>query len=233
MPEKETPRRGRRQLFSRNEIAEAALRIADREGLNAVTMQRVAADLGTAPMTLYGYVSSKDDLLDAVCDFAVAEAGYQPPEVSAAEWRTALRSLMRETYGGLVRHPAIVEIRLRRPIFSSEGLSVIVEQAMQILLRAGMPPEEASAVFRTVITYLFGFAALSPQRQEEQIHKTAVTEIGDLDTKRYPSLTEHGAAFGQAMAGQPAFDHGLDLLLDGIAARLGESTTVDSRPTDP
>ena len=219
MTEKTPPRRGRRQLFSITQIAEVALSIADREGIDAVTMQRVASELGTAPMTLYGYVASKDELLDAVLDFAVADAGRTPATSDRADWRAELRNLVRYGYRNLNRHPAIVEIRLRRPILRPEALR-FGERAMRILLGAGMPPDEAAAAFRTIYTYLFGFAAVSPQRQEKQNRKAAAAAIADLDPERYPALREHRTVFSQAMSGRAAFDNGLEILLDGIADRL-------------
>lgn len=220
MSEPASRRRGRPRALTRERVVEAALRIADEEGLDALTMPRLAAGLAIGTMTLYSYVDNKDDLLDAVIDLAVHSAGRAPVELgTAVAWRADLGALVRHAYRNLVRHPAVVEIRLRRPILRPDALR-FGERVMQILLRAGLPPAEAAAAFRAIYTYLFGFAAISPAGAVTANQRAAATALAELPAPRYPALTAHRRVFSSAMAGQRQFVAGLDLLLDGIATRL-------------
>jgi AcrR family transcriptional regulator len=213
-------RRGRPRALTHERIAGAALRLADRDGPDALTMQRLAAELGTGTMTLYGYFPRKDDLLDAVIDHAVRGAGAPPADSGTADaWRADLRALVRYAYRNLVRHPSIVEIRLRRPILRPEALR-FGERAMQILLRAGLEPAVAASSFRALYTYLFGYAAVSPQRATSANRRAASAALARLPADQYPTLIAHRTVFSNAMAGSQHFEHGLDLILDGIAARV-------------
>jgi TetR/AcrR family tetracycline transcriptional repressor len=98
----------------RTEIAEAALALVDREGLDALSMRRLAAELGLGTMTLYGYFATKDELLDAVV--ARAATGTRPIQVPDGPWQQRLRTLARAWHRNLARHPSLVQLRLRRPI---------------------------------------------------------------------------------------------------------------------
>src|SRR4051812_33187836 len=105
--------------LSRDEVAGRALEFLDEHGLDGLSMRRLAGELGVGTMTLYGWFRSKDELLDAVVDAAVAEHG--PPEMDGP-WQDRLRELMRFTREALGRHPAVVRLRAERPILRPEAL---------------------------------------------------------------------------------------------------------------
>src|SRR5580693_6496914 len=87
------PGRGPKPAHSREQITAAAIRIADAEGLDAVTMRRVAAEVGSGTMTLYRYVPTKDHLLDLMIDATEGEVVF--PDVAAGDWRAGLRAVGR------------------------------------------------------------------------------------------------------------------------------------------
>lgn len=95
--------RGPRPAHTREEIAEAAVRIADEAGIGAVSMRRVATEVGCATMSLYNYVPRKEDLLDLMVDRAAAE--YDLPERPSGDWRADLLGLARQGYALMRRHP--------------------------------------------------------------------------------------------------------------------------------
>src|SRR3954447_11713640 len=96
--------------LTRESIATAALALADREGIDALSMRRLAAELGVGTMTLYGYFRSKDELIDAALDIAGGDAGPRP---RGSGWKEELRSVLQATYRNLRRHPSLVQLRLR------------------------------------------------------------------------------------------------------------------------
>ena len=124
---------GRRGRLSRDEVARAALAIVDEDGLDALSMRRVADDLGVGTMTLYSYVRGKDELLDAVIDAAVEDV---EPFSGQGSWQDQVRELMKISRDVLTRHPGLVQICFRRPVLRPEALR-FGESGLGILTRAG------------------------------------------------------------------------------------------------
>ena len=97
--------------LSADRIVKAAFAIADRDGLPALSMRRVAKELGCNAMSLYEHITNKEELLDLVADSALAEL----PEIDpAAEWCTAITELMTALHSLLVRYPAVAHIIVQR-----------------------------------------------------------------------------------------------------------------------
>lgn len=210
------PRRGRKPGLSREEIAKVALEMIDAEGLEILTMQRLAERIGIGTMTLYGYFRSKDELLQAVVDAAVHPAERLRIE---GTWRQQLRTVVGAAHRTLSRHPALVQIRFRQPILRPDALR-FGERLVGILTEAGFPPPDAASAFRLIFTYTFGFAGLSPLAGAPAARERAAAAAASLDPDRFPYLTATADHWTQAMAGSEQFYYGLDRILDGLAARL-------------
>jgi TetR/AcrR family tetracycline transcriptional repressor len=208
-------RRGRRPGLSREQIARAALELVDREGLDALTMQRLAEQLGVGTMTVYGYFRRKEELLDAIIDAAVEDA--RPPP-RTGPWRKQLRELVRFAHQRLGEHPALVQLRLREPVVRPEALR-FGEAALAILHQAGFDSTEAARSFRLLFTYVVGYAALSPADTTEEQRRQAAAAIALLPEDEYPNLNRAAGETSKAMAGEEAFDFGLERILDGLEAR--------------
>src|SRR4051812_46474225 len=116
MPPSQTATRSR---LSPHQVAAAALELLDRDGLEALSMRRLADKLGVGTMTLYGYFRSKDELLDAVVDAAVAE---REPFSFEGTWQEQIRRLMQGSRRNLGRHPGLVKVRADRPVLQPEAL---------------------------------------------------------------------------------------------------------------
>jgi AcrR family transcriptional regulator len=210
------PRRGRKPRFTRKQIAEIALELVDRDGLEALSMQRLAERMGVGTMTLYGYFRSKHELLEAVVDAAV-----QPTEAPDTDgtWQDQMRALVGVAHRTLTRHPALVQIRFREPILRSGALR-FGERVVGILRQAGFGDREAASAFRLIFTYTFGFAGLSPARSTAQVRRQAAIAAAALPEDEFPNLTATASEWTQAMAGADEFYYGLDRILDGLQARL-------------
>ncbi len=207
--------------LSAERIARVALDLADREGLEAVSMRRLAAELGVGTMTLYGYFRTKEELLDAVVDAAVAEA--MPVGVGTGTWKEELGRLMRGIHEELARHPSGVRIRLVRPMLSPQALR-ITEAALAVLEGAGFGRAEATRAYRALFTYTFGFTSFnSPERPEEARRQTraALTALSPDD---YPTLTAAASEAADTVAGEAQFEFGLERLLDGLESLLERSS---------
>jgi AcrR family transcriptional regulator len=188
----------------------------DRDGLEGLTMQRLADRMGVGTMTLYGYFRSKDELLRSVVDAAVRPS--ERPE-SGGTWRDQMRSLVAVAHRTLSRHPALVQIRFREPILRADALR-FGERVLGILIDAGFEPREAASAFRLIFTYTFGFAGLSPVAGTRDAREQAAIAAARLPVDQFPHLTATAAEWTHAMAGSEQFDYGLDRILDGLQARL-------------
>ena len=206
---------GTRPKLTRGDIAAAALELADAEGLEALSMRGLAERLGVGTMTLYGYFRNKDELLDALVDAAVMET---PLPSAEGDWPEALRTVVGSARQGLLRHPSIVELRMRRPVLRPEALR-FGEAVLRILRGAGFGVEEAVAAFRLLFTYTVGFAAISPAESTESDRQAARTALAGLSPNEFPALTEARDAASAAMGGEEMFAYGLDRIIDGLATR--------------
>ena len=139
----------------RRQILDAALAIADEDGLDAVSMRSVAARVGVSPMALYPYVGSKAALLDGLVGRLLSElAADQAP----ADWREGLRVLANAMRALARRHPTAFMLLLSRPSVTPEAAAA-VDAVYQGLLIAGVPPMHVPRVERMVSTFVLGFAA--------------------------------------------------------------------------
>ncbi|KDN86902.1 TetR/AcrR family transcriptional regulator [Kitasatospora cheerisanensis] len=114
--------RGPRPAHNRVSIARAAVEIADRDGLDAVTMRKVAAELGAGTMSLYNYVPKKEHLFDLMLDLLAGE--YDLPEQPSGDWRADLTLLARQLRAILTRHAWATTLIVQRPGLGPNGLRV-------------------------------------------------------------------------------------------------------------
>jgi AcrR family transcriptional regulator len=153
----------------RRQILDAALSIADEDGLDAVSMRSVAARVGVSPMALYPYVGSKAALLDGLVGRLLGEltgasaprpvppAGVRPAQRSQ-DWRVELRTLANRMRALARRHPTAFMLLLSRPSVTPEAAAA-VDAVYQGLLEAGVPPRDVPRIERLVSTFVLGFAA--------------------------------------------------------------------------
>jgi AcrR family transcriptional regulator len=205
-----------RGSLSRQQVAEAALTFIERNGPEALSMRRLAAELEVGTMTLYGYFRDKDELLDAVVDAATAHIAIPSRR---GTWKSQIRALMEQIRTALADHPIGILLRLRRPMWSPGALR-ISEAGVRILREAGFSRAEAARAYRSLFSYTFGFAAFTPREVSEEVKGQALAALAALPQDQYPALIEAKSELAAAVGGDPQFHHGLDLLLDGLEAKL-------------
>jgi AcrR family transcriptional regulator len=210
--------RGRlpRRSLSRERVAEVALTFIEQNGPEALSMRRLAEELAIGTMTLYGYFRDKDELLDAVVDAAAARIEIPSRR---GTWKSQIRALMDRIRTALTEHPIGVLLRLERPMWSPGALRVS-EAGVRILREAGFSRAEAARAYRSLFNYTFGFAAFSPREVSEEVRRKALAALAALPQDEYPALIEARSELADAVGGEAQFQHGLDLLLDGLEAKL-------------
>jgi AcrR family transcriptional regulator len=197
---------------SGDEIAHAALTLVDRDGLEALSMRRLAEDVGIGTMTLYGYFRDKRDLLDAMIDIAAED--FDPPPARGGP-RSRLEAYMRATRDWLLRHPTLVQIRGSEPIVRPAAFRVS-EIGMQLLLDAGLDPPEAARAFRVLFDYVFGSAAFSGPEPTAQQRRAIQAAVVTLPPDEFPALRTAAGGAAAALGGAEQFEYGAARLLDGL-----------------
>ena len=203
----------------RDAVARTALRLLDEEGPDAVSMRRLATELGVGTMTLYGHVRSKRELLDAAVD--VAAEDFVLPAVDG-DFRRRYAAYLEAVRAWLERHPALVALRGREAIVRPAAFR-ISEHGMRLLLDAGLPPEEAARAFRLSFTYVFGHALVSPHEPSHEEQQAIGAAVLSLPEDAFPAMRAAAVGAGPALGGADQFRYGAERLLDGIEARLGHS----------
>jgi AcrR family transcriptional regulator len=218
------PGKGPKPGLSLERIVEAAIRIATRDGLGAVSMSRVAAELGASTMSLYRYVSAKDELVKLMVDAAFGT----PPAIAPDEgWRSGLRRWAWAMRAGFQRHPWLVRIPISGlPILPHEV--AWFEQGLTSLRDSGLEEAQKASVIMLVSGYVRTLAATEADVQAA-IRASGVTPdewmaayprmLAQLtDPVRFPALAKFIAAGVFDVHDDPddEFTFGLERILDGL-----------------
>ncbi|NUW44087.1 TetR/AcrR family transcriptional regulator C-terminal domain-containing protein [Nonomuraea rhodomycinica] len=219
-----------RPQLSRELIVETGLRVLDAEGLDALSMRRVAQELGTGPASLYAHVSAKEELLELIYDRVLGEVRL--PEYDPSRWLTLLRQCALELHRVIVGHADVARAALAS-IPTGPNAIRLSEYMFGLLIDAGMPPRDASLAFDRIVLYVCADAfegslhyprmkALGHTKLNEYFHMY-VAQIEEyfssLPSDRFPHLSRHARAL-VADGGEARFRYGLDLLFDGLVARM-------------
>jgi AcrR family transcriptional regulator len=226
---REQPRRGPRPALSLTRIVEAAVRVADTEGLDAVSMSRVAAELSSAPMSLYRHIEGKEQLLDLMVDAAWGPA--PAPLADGEDWRDGLSRWAWGMRRSAQRHPWAVRIPLNSlPIMPNEV--AWFEHALASLGGTGLVEARKASVIMLVAGYVRNIAttegdiaaavASSGQTPLDWMaaYSRMLTQLAD--PRRYPSLARfiEAGVFEIDDGPDDEFVFGLGRILDGIAALI-------------
>ncbi|WP_410565900.1 TetR/AcrR family transcriptional regulator [Amycolatopsis sp. cmx-4-61] len=228
------PRRGPKPKLATADVVRAAVALADAEGIEAVTIRRVAEQLGVSPMSLYTYVPGRAELLDLMTDHAHGELG-DPGE--GLHWRAALTAVAEEQWALLHRHPWLLEITTSRPALGPHSFAKY-ETELRAVEGIGLDDVEMDAAV-SLVTGLVRTTARSSLDNARLVRATGLTDaqwwerawpvlagIPAADPARYPISSRVGQAAGEAhnAAENPAhtFRFGLARVLDGIEALISE-----------
>lgn len=214
--------RGHRAGLTRQAVLEAALRLVDQEGLKALSMRRLGAELGVEAMTLYHHVPNKTALLDGMIEQVVAEA--VPPEFGAATWREDLSTYAHALVTALDAHPHTVPLLLSRPAMTPRNLQTM-EAVVRMLHGAGFPLPRALDVLYSLTSFVVGHATARAGRVD------GTGSMASLDPTTYPLLVTAAQEAGEDTA-KARFDFALDALLSGFERELA-GTRSGSRGTAP
>jgi len=220
MEEPERPR------LSKAAVVRRGMALADAEGLDAVTIRRLASELGVTPMALYWHFRSKDDLLAGLADSVWAEIDVNVD--LAAPWQDQMRALLSSLVRVLRAHPAASTLLMEGEKRTSEAAQVATETALAVLHRGGFDPQHAATIARSALFTAIMLAmsepgfmpGLSDAERAEHLRQNRL-RLALLPPDRFPRTIE--AAEPLTACDNPDFHYklGIDLFVAGVEALSG------------
>jgi len=210
--------------LSEDLVVETALRILRSEGLDAVTMRRVATELDTGPASLYVYIGGRDKLRRAMLDRVAGSVAIEEPD--PARWREQLHALVEGMLRALEAHPGIASVAVADPP-TSERTLLVADNMMGVLLAGGITPRDAAWAC-DILPLLTTASAMETEvhiarghSQEETVERLDAA-FGALPAERFPNIVEHGDVLTSG-SGDERFRFAIDVFLDGLVTRAARA----------
>jgi AcrR family transcriptional regulator len=214
-PERRTP-------LTRERVVAAAIDLADRDGIESISMRKLAPELGVEAMSLYTHVRNKDDLLDGMADAVVSKI---PTSADGADWKTSLRQLVLAARSVMLRHPWAPHTLQTRTAPGPAGMRH-VNAVLGILREGGFSIAQAHHALHILGSRVLGFTTDlfdDSGELEPEAAASLANELGAI----YPYVAEmalavtHGGALGRC-DDDVEFEFALDFVLDGLDRLLGD-----------
>ena len=218
----------RRTPLSRERVLRAGLELVDRDGVDALTMRRLGRELGVEAMSLYGYVDSKEDLIEGVVEQVFRKMPLIVP--GPGRWQDRLRRHAASYRSVLLAHPNAVRLVAGRPL-ATEGTAAFVESALVEIRAIGLELATADRVLGVIAAFILGQVSeevgdelRSPRRRPAPApHET-------IDASRFPHLAAVGAMKPSDYDAQ--FDLGISFIVAGIEQMLSDDAESDDAESD-
>lgn len=216
------PKRGPRPKLSAIHIATKAIALADAHGLEAVSMQRLAAEFDFTTMSLYRYIPSKNDLVDLMVDLAFGA----PPEFDDGDWRDQLTTWAHRCLDRYRTHLWLLgAATARRRIMGPNEIGWL-ESALDVLQRARLAAEQRHDAFLLVNGHVRNMALEIVNQSQPGVDewRAAMAKLFDQQSDRFPAFHQTMSEGGMKSSFDNRIDIGLEFLLDGIAKQARQAT---------
>lgn len=208
-----------RERLSRESIAAGALALADREGLDAVTIRRLATENSVTPMALYWHFADKDAVLDGIAEQIFASV--ELPEPTTEPWDVQLRAILVALLATIRPHPLVADLLASRVMKSPPGLA-LAEHVIGMLRSAGFTPDGASQTAAFLLCSIVTLVTSEPGKTsplsgdaKDEMVRAKRAQLDSLDPKRFPSLRESAEFFLFCDDEDAYFTRGIDFLVAG------------------
>jgi TetR/AcrR family tetracycline transcriptional repressor len=211
-----------KERLSRGTVTERALAMADAEGIEAVTIRRLATDLGVTPMALYWHFEDKERLLDGVAELVLSQVTL-PADDESRSWDDRLREVFDDLLAVLAAHPSVVDVVKTRILQSEPGLD-LTEHVLGLLRGAGFSAEQSAqqAIYSLhfIVGLVTGEPGLMPGDGDDEAREARLrgkwASLQALSPKRYPHILEAALPLTSCDSPEHWRAAGLDLLLAGL-----------------
>ena len=201
--------------LSRERVLRAAIGLADESGIDALSMRKLAKELGVEAMSLYNHVANKDDILGGMVDIVMGEIELP---AAGADWKNAIRRTARSAYEVLLGHPWAASLVLTGPGLSYARLRYM-DAILGSLRRGGFSAEMTDHAYHALDSHIMGFTLWQVGISAGLANITSVEDfLRELDQDAYPHLAEHAQQHMRPRDpdDEGEFAFGLDLILDGL-----------------
>lgn len=201
--------------LSRERVLRAAMHLADEEGIESLSMRKLALALGVKAMSLYNHVTNKDDMVDGIVDIVVSE--IEVPSLGG-EWKMAMRRRAISAHGVLLRHPWATMAMMSR-VNVGPAMLRYVDATLGCLFEAGFSLEMADHAWNAMDSHIYGFTlqALNFPFEATEYSEAAREGLSLIPADKYPYLNQLTlSVMDGRYNGLHDFEFGLDLILDGL-----------------
>jgi AcrR family transcriptional regulator len=212
------PRNEPRPPLTRERVLRAAVRLADEEGFESLTMRRLGRELGVQAMSLYNHVAGKDDIRDGIVEIAMGEIA---PPGAGPDWKAAIRASAISAHEAFMRHPWACGLMMESGQVGSARLEWM-EGILRTFREAGFTAELTHHAYHALDSHITGFTLWlvnMPFDTREELVDLAESFLRDFPRDDYPYFVEH-AEWHVAEVPDPdepgEFEFGLELILDGL-----------------
>lgn len=211
------------ERLSRATVAETALRLGDEHGLGAVTIRRLAQELGVTPMALYWHFKNKDELFLGVIDHALADV--RADRSVSDPWQKQLRAMVDSLVQAMRRHPILPDLLHQSDKARATSFNRATEDALVLLTEAGFTPQEAYWIGSYLLHGVIGLV----HAQVETPTPTDGLEVGEwrrmrrielecLPSDKFPMMVRIGSLYADEPDPERYYTFGVELLMTGVEA---------------
>lgn len=205
----------RRSPLTRERVLRAAIRLADRQGLDALSMRRLAKSLKVEAMSLYNYVASKDEVLDGMVDLVIGEITLPTP---GGDWKAAMRARATSAHAVMLAHPWAPMLVVSR-ISVGPNMLRYIDATLGTLRHAGLSWAEVDRAWNAIDSHIYGFT-LQLQNfpvDPAEYAAAAASYLQMIPAEKYPYMHELSVQVANGTHdGLHDFAFGLELILDGL-----------------
>jgi AcrR family transcriptional regulator len=195
-------------------VLREALKLIDRDGLDAFSIRRLAGQLGVTPMALYNHVNSKRDLLQAVAERVVAEAAYRTRD---GDWKRVTRGCFRTIRKTGLAHPGAIAL-----VESAELLPPMVFRPMEVTLNAlqaaGLEPVDALRAYFLLMTFTLGQMKYQLKGWSRGVDRATALRQGRISAEEFPAIAQ--ATTDERWDFEKFFEFGLSIIVAGLDTRI-------------
>ena len=203
-----------RHPLNKERVLRAAIALADKRGIEALSMRKLAEELGVEAMSLYHYVSNKDELLDGITDIVASEIEAPP---ARGDWKSAVRTSAISFHDALARHPWACSLMM-----SSVGPARLryMESLLRRLREAGFSPQLTHHAYHALDSHIIGFTLWAAGYTTAMRADPSAVEsfLEQVPADQYPYFLEHADQHMKPTKRDAVseFEFGLDLILDAL-----------------
>jgi AcrR family transcriptional regulator len=201
--------------LNRDRILGAAMKLADEDGIKAVSMRKVAQELGVEAMSLYNHVASKDEIVDGIVDLVAAEIDIAP---TGDDWKEAMRRRVISAHEVLLEHPWAASLWMSSQTLGGPRMRY-ADAVLRGFREGGFPEELTYHAFHVIQSHIMGFTmyVASIEFDVEELERLAAEFLETFPADEYPDLAEHIRQHAEpGDEHEDTFEFGLELVLDGL-----------------